>query len=66
MSMLPDTKLPSFTEDDTEIICVEKCPDRDVSVREFYDSEKVSLCRYDVEPYVDDIKKCPKSPVSSQ
>ncbi|XP_045159516.2 choline transporter-like protein 1 isoform X2 [Mercenaria mercenaria] len=62
-SLLPDNPFPSFSEDDTEIICVEKCPDKETEVIDFYNNEGVSLCLYNVTPYEDDIKKCPATPV---
>ncbi|XP_052777048.1 choline transporter-like protein 1 [Mya arenaria] len=63
LSMMPDSKIPTFNEDDAEIICVEKCPASEGEVVDYYTQEKVNLCRYDVVPYVADIKKCPKTPV---
>ncbi|WAR24164.1 CTL1-like protein [Mya arenaria] len=60
---MPDSKIPTFNEDDAEIICVEKCPASEGEVVDYYTQEKVNLCRYDVVPYVADIKKCPKTPV---
>lgn len=65
-SLLPNNPFPSFTDDDTEIICVEKCPDEETEVADFYTNEDVNLCLYDVTPYVDDIKKCPATPVQKQ
>ncbi|KAL4235876.1 hypothetical protein ACF0H5_004265 [Mactra antiquata] len=63
-SLLPDNPLPSFTEDDTEIICIEKCPPEEVEVLDYYTTNSINLCLYNTTPYVDNIKLCPATPVS--
>ncbi|XP_060603874.1 choline transporter-like protein 1 [Ruditapes philippinarum] len=62
-SMLPNSPFPSFSEDDTEIICIEKCPPNETEVIDFFMNEGVNLCHYNVTPYVDNIKQCPATPV---
>ena len=65
MSMIPDMNLPSFTEDAYVHICIESCPNA-TEVIDLYNDEGINLCRYDTEPYVNDIEICPNSPVQKQ
>ena len=65
MSLIPDANLPSFSDDDFVHICIEKCPNT-TEVLDLYNEEGISLCRYDVTPYVNDIEKCPNTPVQKQ
>ena len=66
MSMIPDMNLPTFTEFDFVHICVASCPGNMTDVLDLYNTEGINLCRYDVTPYVNDLQKCPNTPVQSQ
>ena len=66
LSLVPNNVLPSVNEDETQVICVEKCPATEVDVDDFYTDTGINLCRYGVDHHVDDSKQCPDTPVGAQ